>query len=423
MKEVGSQIMQFDFRFRSSTSSGVPQQQQTSEKLSSSILFLAVQKLVLAEGEKVLLLLWFSDAPEVWGTYALITNLGSLVLRLLFAPVEDVAYAFFSANSRGAGEVSTEQGGEVADVDEDAVNKLDDSTTDGGSRTSESCTRKRNTGPAPAVADEKTTANSASGSPLDEKESYRILFTLLTLQGGIGYLALLYGPANAYFAIRILYGPSWADVPETEAVRALQVYCPFLFLAALNGILEAFTHARANATWLFRNAMLQLGLSVLPVLGSWALNATLGWRAPALIAANAGCMLLRVIYCSHFVLSSQAARTLVHEYKQSFLRLLAIWTAFAALDAGLEVMNFGKVRVPPLEQGVQVLGKRELVQMGVIHVGSALSCLCVSAFLSRHELILFARSLRTATSKRTESGNINELDVPPETSSGKKKVF
>jgi len=54
---------------------------------------MAFQKAVLQEGEKVLLLAFFSQ--EDWGVFALVTNVGSLVLRLLFAPVEEIAYSAF----------------------------------------------------------------------------------------------------------------------------------------------------------------------------------------------------------------------------------------------------------------------------------------------------------------------------------------
>lgn len=52
-------------------------------------------KLALTEGEKVMLIRLFTGDDR--GVYALVSNLGSIVLRLLFAPTEEIAYSAFSA--------------------------------------------------------------------------------------------------------------------------------------------------------------------------------------------------------------------------------------------------------------------------------------------------------------------------------------
>ena len=75
-----------------------------------------------------------------------------------------------------------------------------------------------------------------------------------------GLLAVALGPAYTYMLLRLVYGPRWS---ETEAPRALAVYCLYILLLAVNGILEAFVHAVANS----RCACISsLGSSV-PVLG------------------------------------------------------------------------------------------------------------------------------------------------------------
>jgi hypothetical protein len=57
--------------------------------LSVEVLVMSVQKLFLAEGEKLLSVALLS--PEAIGHLALVNNVGSLVLRLIFAPIEDIA--------------------------------------------------------------------------------------------------------------------------------------------------------------------------------------------------------------------------------------------------------------------------------------------------------------------------------------------
>ena len=58
------------------------------------MLVISVQKLFLAEGEKALTV-WFIS-PDGMGQLAIVNNLGSVVLRLVFAPVEDIAFTALS---------------------------------------------------------------------------------------------------------------------------------------------------------------------------------------------------------------------------------------------------------------------------------------------------------------------------------------
>jgi oligosaccharide translocation protein RFT1 len=53
-----------------------------------------VEKLVLAEGSKLALVGFESSYNQ--GVYGLVANLGSLVVRLLFTPIEEAAFTAFS---------------------------------------------------------------------------------------------------------------------------------------------------------------------------------------------------------------------------------------------------------------------------------------------------------------------------------------
>ncbi len=55
---------------------------------------------------------------------------------------------------------------------------------------------------------------------------------------------MAFGPTYTYMLLRLVYGQRWS---ETEAPRALAVYCLYILLLAVNGILEAFVHAVANS--------------------------------------------------------------------------------------------------------------------------------------------------------------------------------
>jgi hypothetical protein len=62
--------------------------------------WLAVQKLVISQAENVILLSFFDS--KVWGVYGLATNFGALVVRTFFAPIEDIAFATFTADTLAA---------------------------------------------------------------------------------------------------------------------------------------------------------------------------------------------------------------------------------------------------------------------------------------------------------------------------------
>eukprot|EP00435_Cladocopium_sp_Y103_P016081 s625_g4.t1 len=155
-------------------------------------------------GEKILLMVLFN--AQQWGVFGLVSNLGSIVLRLLFAPIEEIAYSVFSAAS---------------------------------------------------LDPEK---------PESRKAQVSLLRALLLLQGGVGWLGLCFGPSFSETAVRILYGQEWA---ASEAPVVLAAYCAFLFFASLNGIFEAFMYSQCSPAWVRQCNFWQVGISLVLLLVSW----------------------------------------------------------------------------------------------------------------------------------------------------------
>jgi oligosaccharide translocation protein RFT1 len=166
----------------------------------------ALGKLVLAEGSKAVLAIVTS--PAVQGVYGLVNNLGSLVVRTLFQPYEEIVFVSFSTQEKATN---------VAALEHQAT----------------------------------------------------LLSRLTQVVCIIGGLSACFGPSYSYVALRILYGEAWAS---SEAPAALGLYSIYVALLAMNGTLEAFLHGVADRTSLFHNnivlivtSLLHMGLSVLSV--------------------------------------------------------------------------------------------------------------------------------------------------------------
>ena len=198
----------------------------------------SLEKLVLAEGEKMVMVMVQSNYDQ--GVYGLVSNLGSLVVRTLFQPFEEAAFTSFRKYSC-------------------AVRGAHASTT----RTTESL------------------------RPL--------LASMLRAMLLVGSIFATFGPSYSSLLLHILYGSTWST---SEAPAVLGQYCFYIFLLGANGILEAFMHgvmtpqelSRSNA-WLVLFSVLHIGATATLVVH---------FGASGLVVANCLNMSLRIAYaCSY----------------------------------------------------------------------------------------------------------------------------
>ncbi|KAH0907769.1 hypothetical protein HID58_039596, partial [Brassica napus] len=97
----------------------------------------------------------------------------------------------------------------------------------------------------------------------------------------IGLIFMAFGPSYSYSLIRLLYGEKWSD---GEASFALQFYCLYIIVLAMNGTSEAFLHAVGTEDQLKRSNDMLLVFSLVYIVLNILLIRSAG--AIGLILAN-----------------------------------------------------------------------------------------------------------------------------------------
>ena len=219
----------------------------------------ALLKLFLAEGEKgVLLLVGNADSQ---GVYGLVSSLGSLFVRIVLQPFEEIAFVAFSQ-------------------------KLDSQTT------------KR----------------------MKIENEAKVFATLMRVSGMLGLLVAVHGPLYSESAIRLLYGKRWADTKDASkslgkfARKRLMIrftahfqytgaFSVMVLILALNGTSEAYAHAVMKPNELTGANVALLTSSLLNIIMSIYLQPRVG--PTGLIISNSISMSLRFAYTVRFVVNER----------------------------------------------------------------------------------------------------------------------
>lgn len=177
------------------------------------------------------------------GAYALASNYGGLVARMLFQPIEESSRNMFA---------------------------------------------------------KVCAADPSSGKPSRNglRESKSLLQNILKLYNIISLLALCIGPTVAPLLLRIVAGSKWAD---TGAGEVLSTYCFYIPFLAINGLTEAFVAAVATNSELHTQSIL-MGVFFAGFAGASYLFLHV-WQMGALGLVYANCvnMFLRIIFNLNFV--------------------------------------------------------------------------------------------------------------------------
>ena len=204
------------------------------------------------------------------GTYALASNYGSLVARMLFQPIEE--------SSRGV------------------FGRLLSSSAFPDSRFAENGNKIQK-------------PRSSAGLTL----ALTYLRRILHLYGLLSILCIALGPSFSPLVLRYLAGPRWSSSAASTVLARYCYYIPFL---AINGILEAFVASVATGEQLRRQSTWMLAFSVgfastgYLVLRVWDLGAS------GLVYTNIVNMSMRILWSWEFVKNHAAERHLKLELNE-----------------------------------------------------------------------------------------------------------
>ena len=147
--------------------------------------------------------------------------------------------------------------------------------------------------------DEKTNSNSRPKSSRPNVISaHTYLLTLLHLYALLSLVIATIGPTLAPLLLRYIAGPVWT---QTSAGAVLSLYCYYIPLLAINGILEAFVSAVATPAQLHKQSVWMVAFSAGFAASGYLLLKVWGMGARGLVLANAINMGMRILWTWAFV--------------------------------------------------------------------------------------------------------------------------
>ncbi|KAI9762551.1 MAG: Oligosaccharide translocation protein rft1 [Chaenotheca gracillima] len=210
--------------------------------LSGSLFIQSGIKHLLTQGDALMIAALASLTDQ--GTYALASNYGGLIARMLFQPIEESSRNLFA--------------------------KL--------------------LSPTQAQHPKPDAANVRAASS--------ILTDIVRLYLLLSIVASAIGPVVAPLLLQIIAGPTWTS---SGAGAVLSTYCYYIPLLALNGVTEAFVSAVATSAELHVQSMWMFVFSMGFAGASYIFLSILGWGARGLVWANMANMLVRILWSIRFV--------------------------------------------------------------------------------------------------------------------------
>jgi hypothetical protein len=221
-------------------------------RLTGSLTLQSTLKYILTQGDSLLITSLASLADQ--GAYALASNYGGLIARMLFQPIEESSRNMFA--------------------------KLCANT--------ETATAKQEAKDSDKLAEEKQNLAQAS----------RVMTTILHMYAIISLFAVTLGPTLAPLLLGIVAGKKWS---ATSAADVLSTYCYYIPFLAINGVTEAFVAAVATNKELYAQSK-AMGVFFAIFAGSaWFFISQLKLGGSGVVLANTVNMGLRIVWNTWFI--------------------------------------------------------------------------------------------------------------------------
>ena len=221
-------------------------------RLTSSLTLQSALKYILTQGDSLLITTYTSLADQ--GAYALASNYGGLIARMLFQPIEESSRNMFA-------KLCADQG-----TAPDAKDQIS------GQQSQE---RKRNI-----------------------SQAANVLTIILRLYNIISLFAVTLGPTLAPLLLSVVAGKKWS---ATNASNVLATYCYYIPFLAINGVTEGFVAAVATNKQLYAQSI-SMGFFFAAFAGSsWFFLGQLQLGGSGVVLANTVNMALRIIWNTWFI--------------------------------------------------------------------------------------------------------------------------
>ncbi|KAF9701403.1 hypothetical protein EKO04_001125 [Ascochyta lentis] len=221
-------------------------------RLTGSLTLQSALKYILTQGDSLLITTYTSLADQ--GAYALASNYGGLIARMLFQPIEESSRNMFA---------------KLCASSEPAPNTTD---KNGGQQPQE---KKQNL-----------------------SQAAKVLTIILRLYTIISLFAVTLGPTLAPLLLSIVAGSKWS---ATTASKVLATYCYYIPFLAINGVSEGFVAAVATNKELYAQSI-SMGFFFAAFAGSaWFFIGHLELGGSGVVLANTVNMALRILWNTWFI--------------------------------------------------------------------------------------------------------------------------
>ncbi|KAG9793367.1 Oligosaccharide translocation protein RFT1 [Exophiala dermatitidis] len=258
----------------------------------------SIFKLVLTQGDALILSFLSTLADQ--GAFAMASNYGGLLARLVFQPVEESSRNIFgrllssppsaSTSSATAGEASSSKD------HEDRAQTVPSNKTSAGT-VSTTGEKDTDTG---TKTKPKTTATTQTKIPIpnQHRQALSYLATTLHFYFLMALPLLAIAPYILPMLVRQVIGADWYT---DSTASLLSAYCYYIPLMAVNGILDAFVTSVATPAQLRAQSGWMMLFTALYGAAAWLLLKKFAMGAAGLVGANMVNMVLRIVWSGWFI--------------------------------------------------------------------------------------------------------------------------